>query len=82
MEKYEILYHDRRTEIRRDRRGKTEGTKETDEHRGAAVRRTGKRAEKKNRTLSNRKRDKSRRKNVKVERKKEEGKHESADRKA
>ena len=41
------------------RKGKTEGTKETDEHRGAAVRRTGKKAEKKNRKLSNRKRDKS-----------------------
>ena len=41
------------------RKGKTKGTKETDVHRGAAVRRTGKKAEKKNRTLSNRKRDKS-----------------------
>ena len=64
------------------RKGKTKGTKETDVHRGAAVRRTGKKAERKNRKLSNRKRDKSRRKNVKVERKKDEGKHESVDLKA
>ena len=40
------------------------------------MRRTGKRAEKKNRKLSNQKRDKSGRKKAKVERKKEEGKHE------
>ena len=38
---------------------RAKGTKETDVHRGAAVRRAGKRAEKKNRTLSNQKRDKS-----------------------
>ena len=61
---------------------KTKGTKETDVHRRAAVRRTGKRAERKNRMLSNQKRDKSGRKKVKVERKKEEGKHESVERKA
>ena len=61
---------------------KTKGTKETDVHRRAAVRRTGKRAERKNRMLSNQKRDKSGRKKVKVERKKEEGKHVSVDRKA
>ena len=59
------------------RKGKTKGTKETDEHRGAAVRRTGKKAEKKNRTLSNQKRDKSGRKEAKVERKERRRKHES-----
>ena len=40
----------------------TKGTKETDVHRRAAVRRTGKKAEKKNRKLSNRKQGKSGRK--------------------
>ena len=48
---------------------KTKGTKETDVHRRAAVRKTGKRAEKKNRKLSNRKQGKSGRKKAKAERK-------------
>ena len=46
-----------------------EGTKETEEQRGAAVRRTVKKAEKKNRKLSNRKQGKSGRKKAKAERK-------------
>ena len=60
-----------------DRRGKARGTKEPKEHRRAAVRRTGKKAEKKNRMLSNRKQGKSGRKNAKAERKKEETEYES-----
>ena len=66
----------------RDGRGKTGGTREPKEHRGAAVRRTGKRAERKNRKLSNRKQGKSGRKKAKAERKKEEAEHESGMRKA
>ena len=64
------------------RKGKSQRNERTEEHRGAAVRRTGKKAEKKNRMLSNRKQGKSGRKKAKAERKKEEGKHESAERKA
>ena len=48
---------------------KAEGTKETEEQRGAAVRRTVKKAERKNRKLSNRKQGKSGRKKAKAERK-------------
>ena len=47
------------------------------EHRGAAVRRTGKRAEKKNRKLSIRKQGKSGRKEAKAEWKKEKRKPET-----
>ena len=61
---------------------KTGGTKEPKEHRRAAVRRTGKKVERKNRLLSNRMRGKSGRKKAKAERKKEEGKRESGNRKA
>ena len=48
---------------------KAKGTKETEEQRGAAVRRTVKKAEMKNRKLSNRKQGKSGRKKAKAERK-------------
>ena len=61
---------------------KTEGTKGPKEHRRAAVRRTGKKAERKNRKLSNQKRGKSGRKKAKAKRKKEEAEYESTKRKA